>query len=84
MAFRSAPAQNAPPAPVRIATLMSRSASTWSQASRISAIISEDSALRACGRFIVTISTCPWRSISACGSLVVIRALLAGLGCLKR
>jgi len=32
-----------------------------------SAIIGALSALRASGRFMVTISTCPWRSISACG-----------------
>ena len=57
MAFRSAPAQNAPPAPVSTQHRMSGSASTWSQASRMIAIISPDSALRASGRFMVTTRT---------------------------
>ena len=67
IALRSAPAQNAPPAPVSTQTRMPGSLSTVSQAWRISAIIGALSALRASGRFIVTISTCPRRSISACG-----------------
>ena len=68
IALRSAPAQNAPPAPVSTQTRMPGSLSTVSQACRISSIIGPLSALRACGRFIVTISTCPRRSMSACGS----------------
>ena len=54
MALRSAPAQNAPPAPVSTATRMPGSRSTSSQAWRIRAIIGPLSALRASGRFIVT------------------------------
>jgi len=46
---------------------MPGSLSVRSQASRIRAIIGALSALRACGRFIVTISTCPRRSMRACG-----------------
>src|SRR5215467_9421876 len=55
----------------------------------MSAIIGPDSALRACGRFSVTTSTCPRRSISACGASAwdgsaagwsVIRASPSGLG----
>src|SRR5215472_5179329 len=65
--LRSAPAQNAPPAPVSTATLICGSASTSSQAWRISVIIGPLSALRASGRFIVTMSTWPRRSMSACG-----------------
>ena len=68
IALRSAPAQNAPPAPVSTQTRMPGSPSTVSQACRISSIIGPLSALRTAGRFIVTISTCPRRSMSACGS----------------
>ena len=57
IALRSAPAQNAPPAPVSTQTRISWSLSTVSQACLISSIIGPLSALRACGRFIVTIST---------------------------
>jgi len=67
IALRSAPAQNAPPAPVSTQTRMPGSLSVASQASRIRAIIGPVSALRAAGRFIVTISTGPRRSRSACG-----------------
>ena len=67
IAFRSAPAQNAPPAPVSTQTRMPGSLSVRSQAWRIRAIIGPVSALRAAGRFIVTISTGPRRSMSACG-----------------
>src|SRR5690242_10794278 len=68
ISLRSAPAQNAPPAPVSTQTRMPGSPSTWSQAWRISAIIGPVSALRASGRFIVTIRTCSRRSMSACGA----------------
>ncbi len=77
IAFRSAPAQNAPPAPVSTQTRMPGSLSTWSQASPSSASIGPLSALRTCGRFIVTTRTCPRRSMSACGcsvSAVVMKA----------
>jgi len=86
IALRSAPAQNAPPAPVSTQTRMSGSLSVMSQACCISAIIGPLSALRACGRFIVTISTCPRRSMSACGaaSLVSIAASIAGIPSLGR
>jgi hypothetical protein len=57
IAFRSAPAQKAPPAPVSTHARISGSVSTSSQAWRRIAIISLDSALRARGRFIVTTST---------------------------
>ena len=55
--FRSAPAQNAPPAPVSTHARMPGSLSTRSQASRIRASMGPLSALRTCGRFIVTTST---------------------------
>jgi hypothetical protein len=55
--LRSAPEQNAPPAPVRMAQRMSALLSTSSQASAIPCIISPDSAFLASGRFMVTIST---------------------------
>ena len=67
IAFRSAPAQNAPPAPVSTQTLIPGSLSASSQAWRISAIIGPLSALRTSGRFMVTIRTWPRRSIKACG-----------------
>src|SRR6516162_10916175 len=78
IAFRSAPAQNAPPAPVSTHTRMPGSLSTWSQAWRSSASIGPLSAFRTCGRFIVTTRTCPRCSMSACGcsvSVVVMPAL---------
>ena len=67
MAFRSAPAQNAPPAPVSTQARMPGSLSTVSQASRIPASIGPLSALRFSGRFMVTISTAPRCSVSRCG-----------------
>jgi hypothetical protein len=67
IAFRSAPAQNAPPAPVSTQTRIPGSVSTRSQAWRIRAIIGPLRALRTSGRFIVTIRTCPRRSMSVCG-----------------
>ncbi len=57
MAFRSAPAQKAPPAPVRMQARMPGSLSTRSQAAAMIAIIGPLRALRACGRFMVTIRT---------------------------
>jgi hypothetical protein len=67
IALRSAPAQKAPPAPVRMQTRMESSLSTRSQASRMMASISGDSALRASGRFIVTMRTWHRCSTSASG-----------------
>ncbi len=52
--FRSAPAQNASPAPVRIATSSSSSASKSAQAAIIARCTSGLTALRASGRLIVT------------------------------
>ena len=66
--FRSAPAQNAPPAPVRTQLRIVSSASTRSQAPTMIDIISPVIALRASGRFIVTTSVCPSCDTSACGS----------------
>src|SRR5256885_6026147 len=66
--FRSAPAQNAPPAPVRTQLRIESSESTRSQAETMISIISPVIALRASGRFIVTTSVCPSCETSACGS----------------
>src|SRR3954452_17561253 len=66
IALRSAPAQNTPPAPVRIAQRISGSLSMRSQASAIPTSISGDSAFLASGRFIVTTRTCPCCSVSRC------------------
>ncbi len=66
MASRSAPAQNAPPAPVRTTTRMSGSAFASSHAADMPSIISSDNAFRRSGRFIVTTRTCPSRSVSRC------------------
>jgi hypothetical protein len=71
IAFRSAPAQNEPPAPVSTHTRISGSASTSSQAARMIAIIGPDRALRASGRFMVTTSTWPCRSTRQCGASVL-------------
>ena len=81
--LRSAPAQNAPPAPVRMRTRTSGSEFTRSQACSMIASISPDSALRTSGRFMVTTSVWPTSSTRQCGwvgageSVVVIRATLA-------
>src|SRR3954453_15684607 len=66
IALRSAPAQNTPPAPVRMAQRMFGSLSMRSQASAIPTSISGDSAFFASGRFIVTTRTCPCCSVSRC------------------
>ena len=68
MALRSAPAQKNPPAPVRMHARMSGSVSTRSQAASIPRIIGPDRAFLASGRFMVTIRTCPRRSVSRCWS----------------
>ncbi len=67
IASRSAPAQNDPPAPVRIATRTSSSSFTRSQASDMISSISPDSALRFSGRFIVITRVWSTRSTRACG-----------------
>lgn len=71
MALRSAPAQKAPPAPVRMTARTESSALARSQAPDISASISAERALRASGRFIVTVRTCPSCSTRQCGSVPV-------------
>src|SRR5277367_4659547 len=71
IAFKSAPAQNAPPAPVMIATRISAFAFTSSQVLDMISIISVDSALRASGRFNVIVSTCPRRSTIACACSLI-------------
>ena len=79
IAFRSAPAQKAPPAPVSTHTRMAGSLSTWSHALRSSASMGPLSAFRTSGRFIVTTRTGPRRSMSRCGgpvSVVVMRRRL--------
>ena len=68
IALRSAPAQKAPPAPVRTQARIPGSASTLSHAARMMASISAESALRTRGLFIVTIRTGPRCSTRACGS----------------
>lgn len=65
---RSAPAQNAPPAPVRTTTRTSGSALASSQAPAMPRIISSDNAFRRSGRFMVTTMTCLSRSTSRCPS----------------
>ncbi len=70
MALRSAPAQKVPSAPVRMATLTSGSAETYAQALARPISMSEESALRASGRFMVTITTWPSRSTRQCGVLM--------------
>ena len=66
--LRSAPAQNAPPAPVRMHTRTSGSEFTRSQACSMIASISPESALRTSGRFMVTTSVWPTSSTRQCGS----------------
>ncbi len=56
IALRSAPAQKAPPAPVRMTTRTSGSVLARSHACSMSCSISPESALRASGRFSVTTS----------------------------
>jgi hypothetical protein len=70
IALRSAPAEKWPPAPVRMATRTSSSPSMRSQASARRTSISAPMALRASGRFMVTVTTCPSRSTRRCGLLL--------------
>src|SRR5262245_39809661 len=58
-ALRSAPAQNTPPAPVRIATCALSSASKARNASASASRVGSSTALRRSGRLIVTIVTGP-------------------------
>ena len=69
IAARSAPAQNAPPAPVRMHTRTSASSFTRSQASAMISSISPESAFFFSGRFMVTTSVWPTSSTRACGAV---------------
>ena len=62
MALRSAPAQNVPPSPVRIATSQRASASNARMASASCRAVARSTALRAWGRCSVTRHTAPRRS----------------------
>ena len=76
-AFKSAPAQNVPPAPVRIATRWSSSASKARNASASEAAVGRSTALRTAGRSIVTIVTgpsCSTRTVMASSSRTSARA----------
>jgi hypothetical protein len=64
IAFRSAPAQNAPPAPVSTATAAFWSASKARKAPASAAAVGPSTALRRSGRSIVTTVTGPSRSTS--------------------
>ena len=66
IALRSMPAQNVPPAPVRMAQRMSSLPSISSQASFIPTSIGRLSAFFASGRFIVTMAVAPSRSNVRC------------------
>src|SRR2546428_5268938 len=58
-AFRSAPAQNVPPAPVRTATASASSASKRRNASTSAPAVGSSTALRTSGRLMVTTATSP-------------------------
>src|SRR5437763_4011140 len=62
--FMSSPAQNARPAPVKIATSSPSSRRNSVQTSARRVRISRFSALRRSGRFMRTTRICPWRSVS--------------------
>src|SRR4030095_1592910 len=62
-AFRSAPAQNVPPAPHSTATRASASASNWRKASASAAAVGPSTALRASGRSRTIVVTGPARSV---------------------
>src|SRR6266545_980031 len=64
IAFRSAPAQNAPPAPASTATELSGSASKARKAPASAAAVGPSTALRRSGRLMVTTVTGPSRSTS--------------------
>ncbi len=66
MALRSMPAQNVPPAPVRMAQRMSSLASISSQASFMPTSMGRLNAFFASGRFIVTMAVAPSRSNVRC------------------
>ena len=59
IAFRSAPAQNVPPAPVSTATVAAGSASKARKASASAAAVGPSTALRASGRSMTTVVTGP-------------------------
>ena len=66
IALRSMPAQNVPPAPVRMAQRMSSLPSISSQASFMPTSMGRLSAFFASGRFIVTMAVAPSRSNVRC------------------
>src|SRR5438132_517551 len=77
-AFRSAPAQNVPPAPVRTATASPSSASKRRNASTSAAAVGSSTALRTSGRLMVTTATSP----SVSNRTVLMRVLPLPAGCL--
>ncbi len=81
MDLRSAPAQKAPPAPVRMHTRTSGSEFTRSQACSMIASISPESALRTSGRFIVTTRVWPTSSTRQCGCTSVVLGRVTGIRC---
>src|SRR5438552_937659 len=77
-AFRSAPAQNVPPAPVRTATASISSASKRRNASTIAPAVGSSTALRTSGRLMVTTAISP----SVSNRTVLMRVLPLAGGCL--
>ena len=71
MAFRSAPAQNVPSAPVKMATLSESSASNFRKADKSSAAVAPSTAFLASIRLIVTIKIGPRVSVSTSGLSVI-------------
>src|ERR1039458_7500800 len=79
-AFRSMPAEKAlSPAPVKITTQTSSSLSHESSASPRAMAVARLMALRASGRLMVRISTCPRRSRSTSSAMVLLRSAPQGI-----
>ncbi len=72
MALRSMPAQNVPPAPVRMAQRMSSLLSISSQASFMPTSMGRLSAFFASGRFMVTMAVAPSRSNVRCSVVTTV------------
>src|SRR6202050_5241364 len=72
MALRSMPAQNVPPAPVRMAQRMSSLPSISSQASFMPTSMGRLSAFFASGRFMVTMAVAPLRSNVRCSVVTTV------------
>src|SRR6202035_2438055 len=72
MALRSMPAQNVPPAPVRMAQRMSSLPSISSQASFMPTSMGRLSAFFASGRFMVTMAVAPSRSNVRCSVVTTV------------